>query len=64
MARWGMPSPTFALKGHKTDSGVTNVRNTASPHWRRWLGLASGSVSSRANNLVVDKFLTTGSSRA
>ncbi|MFC7739551.1 SOS response-associated peptidase [Roseomonas sp. GCM10028921] len=37
MARWGMPSPTFALKGKKTDPGVTNVRNTSSPHWRRWL---------------------------
>ena len=38
-ARWGMPSPQFALKGKKTDKGVTNVRNTASPHWRRWLGV-------------------------
>lgn len=37
-ARWGMPSPAFALKGRSTDPGVTNVRNTASPHWRRWLG--------------------------
>ena len=38
MARWGMPSPVFALKGRKTDPGVTNVRNVSSPHWRRWLG--------------------------
>ena len=38
-ARWGMPSPVFALKGRKSDSGITNVRNTASPHWRRWLGV-------------------------
>lgn len=37
-ARWGMPSPAFALKGKKVDRGVTNVRNTTSPHWRRWLG--------------------------
>lgn len=37
MMRWGMPSPAFALKGKKVDPGVTNVRNTASPHWRRWL---------------------------
>ena len=37
MARWGMPSPAFALKGKKTDPGVTNVRNTGSSHWRRWL---------------------------
>jgi len=37
-ARWGMPSPAFALKDRKSDPGVTNVRNAASPHWRRWLG--------------------------
>ncbi|UMA64616.1 SOS response-associated peptidase [Roseivivax marinus] len=37
-ARWGLPSPQFALKGKKVDKGVTNVRNTKSPHWRRWLG--------------------------
>ena len=41
-ARWGMPSPVFALKGKKVDRGVTNVRNTKSPHWRRWLGPALG----------------------
>jgi putative SOS response-associated peptidase YedK len=41
MARWGMPSPQFALKGKTSDPGVTNVRNTASPHWRRWLGPAN-----------------------
>jgi len=39
MARWGMPSPAFALKGRISDSGITNIRNTASPHWRSWLGL-------------------------
>jgi putative SOS response-associated peptidase YedK len=38
--RWGMPSPAFALKGRRTDPGVTNIRNTASGHWRRWLGPA------------------------
>lgn len=38
LARWGMPSPAFALEGKKTDPGVTNVRNVASPHWRRWTG--------------------------
>ena len=37
MARWGMPSPTFALKGRNSDPGVTNIRNTSSAHWRRWL---------------------------
>lgn len=38
LARWGMPSPQFALKGRTVDPGVTNVRNVSSPHWRRWLG--------------------------
>jgi putative SOS response-associated peptidase YedK len=37
-ARWGMPTPPQFLVGKKTDRGVTNVRNTGSPHWRRWLG--------------------------
>ena len=44
LARWGMPSPVFALKGRKTDPGVTNVRNVSSPHWRRWLGEESRCV--------------------
>ena len=35
MARWGMPSPVFALKGRNSDAGVISVRNTTSPHWRR-----------------------------
>ncbi len=38
LSRWGMPSPSFVLKGRTTDPGVTNIRNTSSPHWRRWLG--------------------------
>jgi len=43
MARWGLPAPPEYLVSKKTgapltDSGVTNVRNTNSPHWRRWLG--------------------------
>ena len=44
MARWGMPSPVFALKGRNSDPGVTNVRNVASSHWRRWLGVESRCV--------------------
>ncbi len=32
MARWGMPGPP-AFGG----APITNVRNTKSPHWRRWL---------------------------
>ena len=44
MARWGMPSPVFALKGRNSDPGITNVRNVKSPHWRRWLGVESRCV--------------------
>jgi putative SOS response-associated peptidase YedK len=33
MMRWGMPCPPqFA------GAAITNIRNTASPHWRGWLG--------------------------
>jgi putative SOS response-associated peptidase YedK len=32
MARWGMPSPP-----QFGGAPVTNIRNTKSPHWRRWL---------------------------
>lgn len=38
MARWGMPTPPQFLIGKTADPGVTNIRNTQSPHWRRWLG--------------------------
>ena len=38
-ARWGMPTPPVFLEGKRTDPGVTNIRNCASPHWRRWLGV-------------------------
>ena len=44
LARWGLPSPAFALKGRNSDPGVTNVRNVASPHWRRWLALQNRCV--------------------
>ncbi|HRO14174.1 MAG TPA: SOS response-associated peptidase [Paracoccus sp. (in: a-proteobacteria)] len=37
MARWGMPTPPMHMKTAR-DPGVTNIRNTGSPHWRRWLG--------------------------
>lgn len=43
-ARWGMPSPAFAIKSKKSDPGVTNVRNLSSPHWRRWRGIESRCV--------------------
>lgn len=32
MARWGMPGPP-----RFGGAPVTNIRNTKSPHWRRWL---------------------------
>ncbi|MBN8241617.1 autotransporter-associated beta strand repeat-containing protein [Nitratireductor aquimarinus] len=35
-ACWGMPTPPMFIKG-KHDSGVTNIRNTSSAHWRKWL---------------------------
>ena len=38
-ARWGMPTPQVFLEGKRTDPGVTNIRNVASAHWRRWLGV-------------------------
>ncbi|MDQ1850656.1 SOS response-associated peptidase family protein [Gemmobacter fulvus] len=38
-ARWGMPTPQVFLEGKRTDPGVTNIRNVASPHWKRWLGV-------------------------
>jgi len=34
MARWGMPAPS----GVPGPGLVTNIRNTQSGHWRRWLG--------------------------
>lgn len=41
MARWGLPSPPQFHSRSGIDRGVTNVRNTGSPHWRRWLGPAN-----------------------
>ena len=41
-ATWGMPSPPAYVKNY--DPGVTNIRNTSSPHWRRWLGPTSRCV--------------------
>jgi putative SOS response-associated peptidase YedK len=42
---WGMPTPPQFLKTPDApDRGVTNIRNTGSPHWRRWLGPANRCV--------------------
>lgn len=40
-AKWGLPSPAFALQGRNSDPGITNIRNTSSSHWKRWLGPAN-----------------------
>jgi putative SOS response-associated peptidase YedK len=37
IARWGLPSPLQFHSKSGIDRGVTNVRSTNSPHWRRWL---------------------------
>jgi len=29
----------MSVKGNRTDSGVTNICNVSSLHWRRWLGV-------------------------
>lgn len=39
MARWGMPGPP-----QFGGAPITNIRNVKSPHWRRWLGVASRCV--------------------
>ncbi len=36
IARWGMPGPP-----QFGGAPITNIRNVKSPHWRRWLGVAS-----------------------
>jgi len=36
LLRWGMPGPP-----QLATAPITNIRNTASPHWRRWLAPAS-----------------------
>ena len=33
-----MPTPAVFLEGKRTDPSVTNIHNTASAHWCRWLG--------------------------
>ena len=38
MYKWGMPTPQFHLRGKNSDKGVTNIRDTQSKHWMRWLG--------------------------
>jgi putative SOS response-associated peptidase YedK len=44
MARWGIRPPFEGLKGKNRNPSVTNIRNVASPHWRRWLELENRCV--------------------
>ncbi|WP_299682526.1 SOS response-associated peptidase [uncultured Roseobacter sp.] len=44
MMRWGMPSPRSRISASGRDPGLTNIRNTASGHWRRWLGVENRCV--------------------
>jgi putative SOS response-associated peptidase YedK len=49
IARWGMPTPpqylvTATGRPKASDSGVTNIRNAKSSHWRRWLGVENRCV--------------------
>jgi hypothetical protein len=37
LARWGMPSPVFSLKGKKPDAGVTPLRHTSYRRSCPWL---------------------------
>jgi putative SOS response-associated peptidase YedK len=39
MLRWGMPGPAISA-----GAPITNIRNPASGHWRRWLGPANRCV--------------------
>lgn len=39
LAAKGKPFDIDELRRMEPDRGVTNVRNTGSPHWRRWLGV-------------------------
>jgi len=41
LAAKGKPFDIDELRRSEPDRGVTNVRNTSSPHWRRWLGVES-----------------------
>lgn len=38
ICHWGMPTPEIYQKG-KVDMGITNIRNTASQYWKRWLSV-------------------------
>jgi putative SOS response-associated peptidase YedK len=53
MGRWGMPTPPTHLIGKRVDSGITNIRNTRSAHWRRWLDVESSGCSAACSPMVV-----------
>jgi putative SOS response-associated peptidase YedK len=41
LAARGKPVDIEVLKRSEPDPGITNIRNTKSPHWLRWLGVES-----------------------
>ncbi len=56
--RWGMPGPVFPSKDGKVPrpSFITNIRNTASSHWKRWLAdtnVASGADKHAGGRCIV-----------
>lgn len=40
----GKPVDFNELRRMERDSGVTNIRNTSSKHWTRWLGVENRCV--------------------
>ena len=40
----GKPVDFGALLRLEPDGGITNIRNTSSPHWKRWLGIENRCV--------------------
>src|SRR5712671_1180802 len=40
----GKPVDFSALLRMEPDGGITNIRNTSSPHWTRWLGIENRCV--------------------
>ena len=58
MARWGMPSPVFALRGKNSDPGVTNVRIVKSPQGVSWVWMMGKLHAAIIDNLGESNTLT------
>jgi hypothetical protein len=59
-----LPSPVSALKRRNSDPGVTNIRNIASPYWRRFVGIVPsrprGRIETRSILIIFTVFTITG----